>query len=650
MRRLGLQLNSRVESPANKTLERGFELTTVRVDPSSGAAHGPGGIEKLDPKVMAVLLVLAERAGQVVAREELISRVWPDVVVGDEVLSRCIYELRRHLVQAAGDDKLRDAIETLPKRGYRLNIPVSTPSLEAIPGPGRRPALLIAAACLVVVAALIAVGRLEGSKELRQDGAGKSSIAVLPFVDMSPDKDQAYLADGFAEEILNRLAQSEDLRVIARTSSFALRDPALDVADIAGRLGVSHVLEGSVRKSDDKVRITAQLIAASNSSHVWSESYDRQVTDLLAVQTEIANAVATALAATLAPDSSTAGPRPNQEAYEKFLQAEFFYYRRGAGDVPRAMGYYEQAVSLDPRFARAWAALSGAYSMMAGQSANPTGQAPSSVDQRYRVKQRQAALKAVELEPNLAVAHSRLSNYYFEMHDIEKDERHRAMGERHRNIARKLDPNDPYILTHDIEQAVDRNDLAAAIRIQRGLAARDPLSSIVRHNLAILLLANEQFEAALTEFRRVQEIRPPGEPEISNEIAHALILLRRFDEASAEAAKVPEGEPRDQALAFVYVGTGRMQEADEALARLLDTEDAIFDTVRIAEVYAYRGMADRAFATLHRRDQSLVSEHGAQSGYVSYLWHEARLSPFLKPLHGDPRWKGLRSTPGAVSS
>jgi TolB-like protein/DNA-binding winged helix-turn-helix (wHTH) protein/Flp pilus assembly protein TadD len=638
MRRLGLQMNSRVESPANKTLERGFELGTVRIDPSSGAARGPGGIEKLDPKVMAVLVVLAESAGRVVSRDALISRIWPDVVVGDEVLSRCIYELRRHLVQAAGDDKFRDAIETLPKRGYRLNIPVSSPAPEVVPRRGRPWALLVVAASVVVVAAFIAVGKFQLSTEPARDGAGANSIAVLPFVDMSPEKDQAYLADGFAEEILNRLAQSKDLRVIARTSSFALRDPALNVTDIAGRLGVSHVLEGSVRKSDNTVRITAQLIAASNSSHVWSETYDRHVTDLLAVQAEIANAVATALEATLAPESSAAGLRPNQEAYEKFLQAEFFYYRRGAGDIPRAMGYYEEAVSLDPRFARAWAALSGAYSMMAGQSAVPTGQSPSPADQSYRERQRQAALKAVELEPNLAVAHSRLSAYYFEMLDIEKDERHRAMGERHRDIARKLDPNDPSILTHDIELAVDRNDFETAIRIQRGLAARDPLSSVIRHNLAVLLLANEQFDAALAEFRKVQEIRPPGEPEISNEIAHALILLRRFDEASEEAAKVNEGEARDQALAFLYAGTGRTKEADQALVRLLDTEDAIFDTVRIAEVYAYRGMADRAFETLHRRDQSLVREHGAQSGYVWYLRHEARLSPFLKALHGDPRW------------
>lgn len=262
--------------------------------------------------------------------------------------------------------------------------------------------------------------------------------------------------------------------------------------------------------------------------------------------------------------------------------------------------------------------------MMAGQSAPP-------VDQSYRNKQRQAALKAVELDPSLAVAHARLSNYYYQVEDIEN-------AERHRDLARKCDPNDPYVLTLDIEQAVTRGDFVTAITTQRGIAARDPLSSIVRHNLAILLLANGQFEEALTEFRKVQEIRPRGEPEISNEIAHVLILLRRYAEASAEALNVQEGEPRDQVLALLYAATGRMQEADEALARLVAAEDEIFDTIRLAEIYAYRGMPDRAFTILLRRSKTLAREHAARSGYVWYLQHEARLSPFLKTLHGDPRW------------
>jgi TolB-like protein/DNA-binding winged helix-turn-helix (wHTH) protein len=619
-----------VESPTNQPLEGEFELGKVRIDCGSGAASGPGGTEKLDPKVMAVLVRLAARAGQVVAREDLISTIWPDVVVGDEVLSRCIYELRRQLVKAAGDEGFKDAIETLPKRGYRLRVPVAATSHARVHPPRRHPGLLVAAFVIAVAVALVILWKPQATKKPARASAGMNSIAVLPFVDMSPGKDQAFLADGFAEEILNKLAQSKELRVIARTSSFAVRDATLDVADIARRLDVSHVLEGSVRKSGDTVRITAQLIAASDSSHVWSESYDRDVTYLLAVQTEIANAVARALAATLAPSPSPAGPGPSEEAYEKFLQGEFFYYRRGAGDIPRALGYYEEAVALDPGFARAWAALSGAYSLMADPSPGAGLSTPPG-NISYRAKQRDAALKAVMLEPDLAVAHARLSMYFHLVGDVEK-------GDQHRDMARKLDPNDPFVLVHDVEHAVDRDDLGTAINIQRGIAARDPLSGIIRQNLAVLLLADGRFEEALAEFQKVQEIRPQGDSEISNEIAHVLILLRRFDEASAEAAKVQEGEPRDQVLALLFAATGRMPEADDTLARLVSADDEIFDSVRVAEVYAYRGLADEAFAALQRRSQDLVSAHGAQSHYGWYLRYEARLSPFLKTLHGDPRW------------
>jgi len=611
----------------------GFRLGPLSIDPKAGEARGPGGTQQLDPKVMGVLVVLAEKPGEVVLRSDLLDRLWPNVVVTDEVLSRCIYELRRQLSQAAGDDRLKDAIETLPKRGYRLKAAVTpdvpTPLMPPVRKRGRYG--MVAAAVAALVAVLGAWWYLQPGRETSTPPKAPHSIAVLPFVDMSQAKDQAYLADGISEEILNRLAQSRDVRVIARTSSFALRDPALDVAEIAHRLQVSHVLEGSVRKSGDTVRITAQLIAASDSSHVWSATYDRDFSDLFAVQDEIAGAVASALAASLAADARALRPRPSPEAYEKFLQGEFFYYRRGAGDIPRAMGYYEAAVSLDPNFARAWAALSGAYSMMTTQSA-PT-------DPSFEAKQGQAALKAVEIEPDLAFAHARLAMYYDQIGDSEKSATHRA-------IARKLDPNDPYVLVHEIERAIDRGDMAMAVEIQRGIVARDPLSGVNRSNLAVLLLADGRFSEALAEFRAVQEIRPAGDSEISNEIAHVLILLRRFDEARAEAAKVQEGEPRDQVLALLYAATAREREADEALARLVGAEDEIFDTVRIAEIYAYRGMADRAFAALMSLKQDLARKHGADSGHVWYLQHEARLSPFLKALHADSRWGSFLASSG----
>ncbi len=624
-------MNAPVESPAAKALERGFELGTIRIDPRSGGASGPGGVVKLDPKVMAVLVVLAEHASQVVSREVLLSRIWPGVIVGDEVLSRCIYELRRQLNQAAGSDQLKDAIETLPKRGYRLKLDVTPIPSEGSAAPsGRRPLLIIAAALAVIAAVLVGLWKLAPLRESAPSASATSSVAVLPFVDMSPGKDQAYLADGFSEEILNRLAQSRNLRVIARTSSFALRDPALDVAEIAKRLQVSHVLEGSVRKSGDTIRITAQLISASDSSHVWSNTYDRQIGDVFTVQDEIARAVATALETTLYEAASVPQSTINVEAYEKFLQGEFLYYRRAPGDMKQAARYYEEAVALDPRFARAWASLSGAYSML-----------DTAIDEEspnLQSRQGQAAQRAVELDPNLAVVHVRLANFYGETGEHEK-------ADEHFRRAAALDPDEPSVMEHAIGDAIDRGDLDKAIALQSQMVARNPLLATIRNNLAVYLLADGQLEKALSQFRQVQEIHPETDPHVAIDIVHVLILQDRFDEAQAEMSRVPAGNLRNQGLALLHAATGREAEADAAVEQLVKGSKDIMDSVRLAEVYAFRGMADEAFEVLAGKKQALAHEHGTDSGHVWYLTHESRMSPFLKALQSDPRWSTFVAFP-----
>lgn len=627
-------MNAPVESPATPALEQGFQLGELRIDPRAGEARGPGGREKLDPKVMDVLVVLARQAGQVVLREELLARLWPNVVVTDEVLSRCIYELRRQLSQAGGSERYKEMIETVPKRGYRLTGEITPYS----PQPGARPRWLLPAGAVasgvaILVAILVSQRIGESPADLPPPSAETTvnSIAVLPFVDMSAGKDQGYLADGISEEILNRLAQAENLRVIARTSSFALRDPKLAVEEIAKRLNVTHVLEGSVRKSDNQFRITAQLISASDSSHVWSETFDRGLGDLFAVQDEIAAAVTTALATTLSGSSPESRPPSNFEAHEKFLQGEFFFNRRAPGDFERSARNYEEAVALDPRFARAWAALSYAYDMLAWATHPPV--------KALQLKQGHAARKAVELDPDLAVAHIRLAQYYGGTREPEKAEEHyrRAMA---------LDPDDAYFLQREIERAVDSGDLETAIAIERRLVARDPLAAVVRSGLAMYLLADGQLDEALAEYRNVQAIHPNTDPNVAIDIVHVLILQGRHDEAHAAMPQVPEGSQRDQGLALLYAATGRKTEADEALKNLPAESEDFMDTIRLAEVYAFRGMNDQAFEVLQGRKKAFERAHGPDSGHVWYLQYESRVSPFLKALHSDPRWSTFIAAPG----
>ena len=356
-------------------LTHGFELEGLQVSPLTGEVSGPGGIAQLDPKVMAVLVLMAEHPGEVMLREDLVSRLWGNVVVTDDALTRCFYELRRHLSLAGGDERYRDLIETLPKRGYRLHatvrpvVPSAEPAAATDPRPRQR-WLPVAALAMVLASGAIAALFYWKSPDRTQGPASAAttySIAVLPFLDMSAAKDQGYFSDGVTEEILNRLTQAHNLRVISRTSAFLMRDESLDVPEIAARLGVDYVLEGSVRRSGERVRITAQLIDAATNAHIWSRTYDRGVDDLFAVQDEIATSVAAELQVSLADDGATERPPASVDAHERFLQGQFHYDRRSPGDIELAVQYYKQAVTLDPGYARAWAALAGAYSLLAAR-------------------------------------------------------------------------------------------------------------------------------------------------------------------------------------------------------------------------------------------------------------------------------------------
>ena len=357
----------------------------------------------------------------------------------------------------------------MPKRGYRLNAsikPIAMPA--AVPEPatpaGRRlfpQAVGLSALALAAVAVGVFLWRTPDKVEAKV-GTPPHSIAVLPFLDMSEAQDQRYLSDGITEEILNHLSQSDSLRVISRTSSFALRDEQLDVPQIAERLEVAYVLEGSVRKSGDRVRITAQLIDASTNSHLWSRTFDRSIDDLFAVQDEIAIATATALESELGGSRTGRKVPGSVAAYEKFLHGQFFYHRRSPGDIERAIADYKQAVALDPQYAQAWAALAGAYSLQIGQM-DAVSSAP------LRELQGEAARTAVRIDPDLAVAQARLAQYLFHV------ERHQE-GDEHLRIATSLNPEDPLVLGFSASNAIWKGDYALALDLWRRAAAQDPLS------------------------------------------------------------------------------------------------------------------------------------------------------------------------------
>jgi TolB-like protein/DNA-binding winged helix-turn-helix (wHTH) protein/tetratricopeptide (TPR) repeat protein len=626
------------DNRSDQAFEQGFQIGELRIDPPAGEVSGPGGSEKLDPKVTDVLVLLAQHAGQVVLREQLLAQIWPNAIVTDDALSRCIYELRRQLSRAAGDEKYRDMIETVPKRGYRLRGEVSPFQLQPTVRHTMRPiqrilALAVATGAAIFLLVMVGQRRADAPAESGKPHVTdtNNSIAVLPFVDMTEGQDQGYLADGISEEILNRLAQSGKLRVIARTSSFSFRGRQADIAEIAAKLNVSHVLEGSIRRSADKVRITAQLIAASDNSHAWSETYDRKIGDLFAVQDDIAASVATALKVTLAGGTPHGHMPISIEAYEHFLQGHFFYNRRTSGDIERAAKRFEAAVAIDPGYARAWAALAGAYSILAWGD--------EKLDEDLQVRQGEAARKAVELDPYLAVAHARLAQYYYETRNYKK-------GDEQERKAAALDPDDPIVLSYTGNDAFYRGDIEEAIALQRRVVAHDPLSLTMHKNLALLLAADGQFDEAISEFRRALELNPDAGLDDKLEIARIFVLQRRYDEAQSAIAQMPEGKIRDHGLALLYRAPGRQAESDAALGRLATQRRDMMDQIRLADVYANRGMIDEAFSSLQEEKIALESAAAIQQPRLWQFQYEIRVSPFLQPLHADPRWAALSAWPG----
>ncbi|HXC10138.1 MAG TPA: winged helix-turn-helix domain-containing protein, partial [Steroidobacteraceae bacterium] len=355
-----------------------------RVDPMLGQMSKDDNTVKLERRAMQLLLCLAEHAGQVVSVEQLLDQVWTGVVVTPDSVYHAVAALRRML----GDDSHDPTyIANVPRRGYRLVAPVAawvdptsiTGGSSADPAAatatdiatttgtlfGRyRTLLSIAlAAALILALGYFAADKYWLSRQVTAEhGTLTTTIAVLPFVDLSEKKDQEYFADGMAEEILDLLAKNASLKVIGRTSSFQFKGKNEDIRKIGAELGVAYVLEGSVRRSGDRVRVTAQLISTDTGAHQWSETYDHPIGDVLKMEDEIAGSLVRALQIAVAADRLQSRPTlGNSEAYDLYLRGRYAQDRQDKESLEEAARYFLQALSLDPTFADASAMLALVY-------------------------------------------------------------------------------------------------------------------------------------------------------------------------------------------------------------------------------------------------------------------------------------------------
>ncbi len=484
------------------------------------------------------------------------------------------------------------------------------------PGAPARRMPWVAAGAVALVAGLFAAlwPVLEPRREGPRAGAeaGTASVAVLPFVDMSPDKDQEYFADGLAEELLSALARIPGLRVAARSSSFQFKKKSADVASIGRQLRVGAILEGSVRKAGSRVRITAQLVKVEDGFQLWSETYDRELNDIFAVQDDIARSVAGAMKVTLlgkqAPASVTGA---TAEAYNLNLQGKYFATRRSREDLEKAVSYHEQALRLDPGYSRAWVSLAAAHMAQADGGHVP-------IDEGYR-KARGEVEKALELDPNLAEAHAGLGwirmTYDWDWSGAD------AAYKR----ALELEPGNAVVIRVAARLSSTLGRFDEAIRLQRRAVELNPVSASSQANLALDLWRAGRLAEADAAYRRVLELNP-GYPQAH--VAIGRIHLRSNPEAALrEMEKEEEPFWRRYGLALAYHALGRSPEADSVLGDLAGRKDADNWAFQIAEIHAFRGEKDKAFEWLERayvqRDGGLTDMKG---------------DPLLASLEADPRY------------
>jgi len=444
-----------------------------------------------------------------------------------------------------------------------------------------------------------------------------NSIAVLPFINMSDDPGNEYFSDGISEELLNMLAKIPELRVIARTSSFAYKGKDVKIADLANELNVSHVLEGSVRKAGNQVRITAQLIRASDSSHLWSESYDRSLDNIFTIQDEIADAVIRQLKITLlgkAPKAHEVDP----EAYSLFLQARHFGNLGTIEGRNQAGELLQQALDISPDYSAAWSEL--------GRNWQSKAASDQVSDEAGYSRSREAHNKALDLNPGNAVAYSRLGHerLYYDGNLSAAA----ALFEK----ALALEPGNAIVLANAGSLAMALGRLDQSVVLRELAQHLDPLSPANSFNLGMAYLYNDQPDKAETTFRKTL-LLSPNRPITRAALVRTMARkheLKNLEEVWNLIAEEPFEPVRLTATTSVHFLLGDIAEADAALETLIEKYSGKADSL-IAVAYGVRGSADDAIEWLQRA----VESGGPQALITS------RYAPEFGFLHGDPRWEKL---------
>jgi TolB-like protein/Flp pilus assembly protein TadD len=510
-----------------------------------------------------------------------------------------------------------------------------TETADAMPGTARQKKhtwIYIVVIGAAVSIGLFFLGRYSAATRTVEDGrppasAGslpQKSIAVLPFDNLSRDPDNAYFAEGVQDEILTRLAKVADLKVISRTSTQHFKSAPENLPEIAKRLGVMHILEGSVQKASDQVRVNVQLINALTDAHLWADTYDRKLTDIFAVETEIAKAIADTLQAKLTGSEQhviAARPTESTEAHQLYLKGRYFWNKRTGNDLKKSIDYFQQAIAADPNYALAYAGVADAYVWLPGYTAGtPRDCYP---------KAKAAARKALELDDTLAEACTSLALAIW-LYDFDSSQ---AIREFQRAI--ELNPN--YAIAH---QQYGNNTLSALGRFDDAIGEGkraielDPLSLVINTDLGSDYYYARRYDEAIAQLRKTLEMDP------GFYIAH-LVLGQVLDAKGARDAAIVECQKAralndDPAvlgvLARAYGLSGNKIEAEKILDQLKELSKQRYVSA-YSFALVYLGLGDKEEA-LRWLEQSYQDRAGSDIGYI-------RVDPLLDPLRGDPRFEAL---------
>ncbi len=609
------------------------------VDLRSGELHKEGVKIKLQEQPFRLMIVLLEHSGEVVTRDELRKRLWPEDTFGafDDGLNTAIKKLRDALGDSAEEPRL---IETLPKHGYRFILPVTTiaagPSSEYstqtpdaasqvlrhplwanVRSWSRSRAVLLFATC---AAALLLVAYLVRPHVRPQatPASGKIMLAVLPFENLDGDPGQEFFSDGMTEEMITQLGglQPAELGVIARSSAMQYKHGKKSINEVGRELGVQYVLEGSVRKAGDRLRITAQLIQVVDQTHLWAQTYDRDVRDVLAIQGDVARAIAEQIRLRLTPEQQqrlAAVRRTDSEAFELYLNGRYFFHR-GLDGMPRAVENFQRAIAKDPDYALAYSGLADAYTTQAFWA----WESPKQALEQAKV----AAEKALALNSSLAEAHASLANvklYSWDFRGAEEEFR------------RALELNPSYANAH--------------------------------HWYLHCLVALGRMDESLTETNRAL-IFDPLDLSIQTHLGWHHYYAREYDQVIAPIRKALEGDasPRGRVAPHAILGAMYEQKGmyDEAIANFRDAEGQsggipvyVAQLAHAQAASGNRAEALRLLEELKRPRQKYVPPEEIAAVYVAlgqketaFEWLEQAYqirSASLINLKVDPRFDSLRS-------